>query len=82
MIKLLLSVLVGALVGAEREIRTGISLRTCPYEKNDLKISNSTMSKSEAGIDYVWRAYGKPTDHEAAMLALMTQEDVKEFCVV
>ena len=51
-------------------------------KKNDLKVSNSTMSKSEAGIDYVWRAYGKPADHEAAMLLLMAQEDVKEFRVV
>ena len=40
------------------------------------------MSKSEAGIDYVWRAYGNPADHEAAMLVLMTQEDVKEVQVV
>lgn len=51
-------------------------------EANDLKISESTMSKSATGIDYVWRAYGKPEDHQAAMIALIARDDVKEFSVV
>ncbi|MHC4783742.1 MAG: MgtC/SapB family protein [Planctomycetota bacterium] len=51
-------------------------------KKNDLKVSNRSMSKSEAGIAYAWKAYGKPADHRAAMLLLMTHEDVKEFRVI
>ena len=51
-------------------------------KKNDLKVSNRSMSKSEAGIEYAWKAYGKPADHRAAMLLLMTHEDVKEFRVI
>jgi hypothetical protein len=46
---------------------------------NNLKISKNTMSKSASGINYVWQAYGKPDDHQAAMLVLMEEDDIKEF---
>jgi len=49
---------------------------------NHLNISKSTMSKDAIGIHYAWQAYGKPDDHEAAMLALMAQSDVIEFRAV
>jgi putative Mg2+ transporter-C (MgtC) family protein len=51
-------------------------------KSNRLQVSKSTMSKSASGINYLWQAYGKPEDHQAAMLALMDQEDVKEFRVI
>ena len=51
-------------------------------KSNRLQVSKSTMSKSESGINYLWQAYGKPEDHQAAMLALMDQEDVREFRVI
>ena len=55
---------------------------TAVMTENSLSISKSSMSKSGSGISYVWQAYGKPVDHQAAMLALMAQEDVKEFRIV
>ena len=55
---------------------------TAVMTENSLSISKSTMSKGGSGISYVWQAYGKPVDHQAAMLALMAQEDVKEFRIV
>ena len=51
-------------------------------KENSLMVSKNTMSKSASGINYVWQAYGKPDDHQAVMLALMDQEDVKEFRIV
>ena len=48
-------------------------------ETNHLNVSKSTMSKSGSVVNYVWRAYGKPADHQAAMLALIAEEDVQEF---
>lgn len=50
--------------------------------EHNLRISNSTMSKDASGINYVWQAYGKAADHQAATLALMGQEDVVELRVV
>ena len=50
-------------------------------KSNGLQVSKSTMSKSATGINYLWQAYGKPEDHQAAMLALMEQEEVREFRV-
>ena len=49
---------------------------------NNLHISKSTMSKRATGINYVWQAFGKPDDHQAAMLALMAEDEVTEFRVV
>ena len=68
-LKLLLAVLVGGLVGAERELRTGIGLRTM-------------MLISLGATLFTWQAYGKPADHETAELALMSMEDVIEFRVI
>jgi putative Mg2+ transporter-C (MgtC) family protein len=48
----------------------------------NLSISNSKMSKSPSGINYVWQAYGKPADHQEAMLALMNQVNITEVRVV
>ena len=47
--------------------------------ENSLTVSKSSMSKGESGVSYVWQAYGKPANHEAAMLTLMNQEDIIEF---
>ncbi len=44
-------------------------------QENGLKVSKNTMSKSEAGLSYTWQVQGKPADHEAAMLALLANED-------
>lgn len=51
-------------------------------EANQLQVSEKTLSKSAAGINYVWQAYGKPDDHQAAMLALMEQDEIEAFRVV
>ena len=49
---------------------------------NQLQVLEKTLSKSAAGINYVWQAYGKPDDHQAAMLALMEQDEIEAFQVV
>lgn len=51
-------------------------------QSNRLQVSKSTMSKSAAGINYKWQAYGKPDGHYAAMMAFMDQEAVREFRVI
>lgn len=51
-------------------------------KRNNLQVSQGTMSKSAAGISYLWQAYGKPSDHEAVMLTLLEMEDVQEFQVL
>ena len=48
-------------------------------ETNNLNVSKSTMSKSGSVVNYAWRAYGKPDDHQAAMSALIAEEEVQEF---
>lgn len=40
------------------------------------------MSKSASGINYVWQAYGKPDDRQAAMLAMMEEGDIEAFRTV
>ena len=47
-----------------------------------LKITKSTISKEKTGIRYFWRAYGRPDDHTAAMVAFLAEEDVQEFRVL
>ena len=47
--------------------------------EHSLTVSRNTMTKNESSISYVWRAYGKPADHEAAMMTLMNQENIIEF---
>lgn len=49
---------------------------------NNLRVFKSSLSKSSSGINYSWQAYGKPNDHQAAMMSLLDNEDVKEFQVV
>jgi len=51
-------------------------------DEYSLSVSKSTMSKSPDGFSYAWQAYGKPADHQSAMLALMGQEDVVELRVI
>jgi len=51
-------------------------------KENDLAVSSNKMSKRVSGTNYSWRAYGKPADHQAAMRALMAEEDVIEFSAV
>jgi len=37
------------------------------------------MSRSASSINYVWQAYGKPDDCQAAMLAMMEEGDIEAF---
>ncbi len=49
---------------------------------NRLHVTKSTISKNSSGLNYVLQAYGKPDDHQGAMLALIDQEAVEEFRIV
>jgi putative Mg2+ transporter-C (MgtC) family protein len=49
---------------------------------NGLQVTQGTMSKKDEQMTYVWRAYGKPKDHEAAMLSFLADGDVHEFHVL
>jgi putative Mg2+ transporter-C (MgtC) family protein len=48
---------------------------------NGLQVSEGTISKKGEQMTCVWRAYGKPKDHEAAELSLLADRDVYEFRV-
>lgn len=51
-------------------------------DEHGLKVTRSTMGKSDEGIQYVWQALGRTTAHDSAQLALIEHPDVKEFHVV
>jgi putative Mg2+ transporter-C (MgtC) family protein len=51
-------------------------------KSNRLRVTKSTVSKSSSGLNYVFRAYGKPDDHQEAMSAFVAQEAVEEFRTV
>ena len=50
--------------------------------ENNLSVTDTTMSKEPPGIRYMWRAYGKPEQHQKAMSALADDAAVQEFRVV
>lgn len=48
---------------------------------NGLQVSEGTISEKGEQMTCVWRAYGKPNDHEAAELSFLADRDVHEFHV-
>lgn len=48
-------------------------------EANRLQVTDSTKGREPEGIRYIWRAHGRPADHDAAMMALMQDRSVREL---
>ena len=49
---------------------------------NGLNVTEGTMSKKGNQMTCVWRAHGRPDNHEAAMASLLVDRDVHEFRIL
>ena len=48
---------------------------------NGLQVSDGTISKKGEQMTCVWRAYGRPANHESTMRSFLVDRDVHEFRV-
>lgn len=67
---------IGALIGLEREFRTGNGPPTMTL------MTRTALAREDGGIRYTWQATGRRSSHRAAVESPIQNDLVREFTVM